>query len=45
MAQGLQPYTSFHIEDDRVNFLGNENSPIDSMLIDNGPESAVLLEM
>ena len=36
MAKALQPYLSFTIEDNRVNFLGNEIFLIDSMVTDNG---------
>ena len=45
MAKALQPYASFTIEDNRVNFFKNEIFLIDSMLTDNGHESAMLLEM
>ena len=45
MAKALQSYTSYTIEDNRVNFFRNEIFPIDSMLTDNGQESAMLLEM
>ena len=44
-AKALQPYLSFTIEDSRVNFFRNEIFPIDSMLTDNGQESAMLLEI
>ena len=44
MAKALQPYASFTIEDNRVNFCRDEIVPIDSVLIDNGQESAMLLE-
>ena len=42
MAKGLQPYASFTIEDNRVNFFNREIFPIDSMLTDIGQESAML---
>ena len=45
MAKALQPYASFTIEDNRVNFFKKKIFPIDSMLIDNGQESSMLLEM
>ena len=45
MAKALQPYASFTIENNRVNFYREEFFPIDSMLTDNGQESAMLLEM
>ena len=45
MAKAFQPYASFTIEDNRVNFFKNEIFPIDSMLTDNGQETAKLLEM
>ena len=45
MVKALQPYASFIIEDNRVNFFKNEIFPIDSMLTDNGQESAMLLEL
>ena len=45
MAKALQPYASFTIKNNRVNFCRNEVFPIDSMLIDDGQESAMLLEM
>ena len=45
MAKALQPYASFTIENNRVNFYSNKIFPIDSMLTDNGQESAMLLEM
>ena len=35
----------FTIEDNRVNFCSSKIFPIDSMLADNGQESAMLLEM
>ena len=45
MAKALKPYASFTIDDNRVNFFKNEIFSIDSMLTDNGQESAKLLEM
>ena len=45
MAKALQPYASFTIENNRVNFCKDEIFPIDSMLTDKGQESATLLEM
>ena len=45
MAKALQPCANFTIEDNRVNFFKNEIFPIDSVLTDNGQESAMLLEM
>ena len=45
MARALQPYPSFTLEGNRVNFFRNEIFPIDSMLIDNGQKSAMLLEI
>ena len=45
MAKALQPYASFIIEDNRVNFYSSKIFPIDSMLTDNGQESARLSEM
>ena len=45
MAKALQPYVSFTIEDNTVNFFNRKIFPIDSMLIDKGQESAMLLEM
>ena len=45
MAKALQPCASFTIEDNRVNFCRGEVFPIDSMLTNNGQESAMLLEM
>ena len=45
MARAFQPYASFAVENNRVNFYRNEIFPIDSMLTDNGQESAMLSEM
>ena len=44
MARALQPYASFTIGGNRVNFYSSKISPIDSMLTDKGQESAMLLE-
>ena len=45
MAKVLQPYVSFTIEDNGVNFFRNEIFLIDLLLTDNGQESAMLLEI
>ena len=45
MAKALQPYASFTIEDNRVNFFKSEIFSIDSMLPDKGQKSAMLLEV
>ena len=45
MAKALQPYASFTIEDNKVNFYSSKIFPIDSMLTDKGQESSMLLEM
>ena len=45
MARALQPYASFTIEVNGLNFYSSKRFPIDSMLTDNGQESAMLLEM
>ena len=45
MAKALQPYANFTIEDNRVNFYNSKIFSIDSMLTDNGQESAMLPEM
>ena len=42
MAKALQPYASFTIEDNRVNFYKNKIFSIDSVLTDNGQELAML---
>ena len=42
MAKALQPYASFTIEDNSVNFCRDKIFPIDSMLMDKGQESAML---
>ena len=42
MARALQPYVSFTIEDNGINFYSSEIFPIDSMLTDKGQESAML---
>ena len=44
MAKALQPYASFTIEDNEVNFDSSKIFPIDSVLTDNGQELAMLLE-
>ena len=43
-AKALQPYASFTIEDNTVNFFKDEIFLIDSMVTDNG-QSTMLLEM
>ena len=45
MAKALQPYASFTIEGNEVDFDSSKIFPIDSMLTDNGQESAMLLEI
>ena len=45
MAKALQPYASFTIEDNRINFNSSKIFPIDSRLMNKGQESARLLEM
>ena len=45
MSRALQPYASFTIENNGINFYSNEIFPIDSMLTDKGQESAMLLEV
>ena len=45
MAKALQPYTSFPIKNNRVNFYSDRIFLIDSMLTDKGQKSAMLLEM
>ena len=45
MVRAIQPYTSFTIEDNRVNLYRDEIFLIDSMITDNGQESAMLLEV
>ena len=45
MAQALQPYVSFPIENNRVNVYSDKIFSIDSMLTDKGQESAMLSEM
>ena len=45
MAKALQPYASFTIEDNRINFYSSKIFPIDSILTHNGQESAMLSEM
>ena len=45
MAKALQPHVGFTIEGNEKIFPRSKIFPIDSMLIDNGQESAMLLEM
>ena len=45
MSRPLQPYASFPIENNRVNFYSDNISPIDSMLTGDDQESAMLSEM
>ena len=45
MAKTLQPYASFTIEDNGLNFSSNEIFSIDSVLTDKSQESAMWLEM
>ena len=45
MAMALQPYLSFTIEGNEVNFYSSKIFLIDSMLTDNGQKSAMLLEI
>ena len=45
MAKAFQPYASFAIDNNRVNFYRDKIFPIDSMLTNNGQESAMLSEM
>ena len=45
MANALQPYASFTTEGNEVNFDNSKIFPIDSMITDNGQESAMLLEI
>ena len=45
MAKALQPYASFTIEDNGINFYSSKIFPIDLMLTDNGQESAMLSQM
>ena len=45
MAKALQPYASFTIENNKVNFYRDEIFPIDSMLINTGQETAMLSEI
>ena len=45
MAKDLQPYVGFTIKGNEKIFPKSKIFPIDSMLIDNGQKSAMLLEM
>ena len=45
MAKALQPCVGFTIKDNEVNFDSNKIFPIDSMLTDNGQESAMMSEI
>ena len=45
MTRLLQPYTSFPIENNRVNFYSDRIFPIDSMLTDKDQESVMSSEM
>ena len=45
MSMGLQPYTSFPIENNRVNFYSDKISSIDLMLTGDNQEPAMLSEM
>ena len=45
MAKALQPYASFTIEGNEVNFESGKIFPIDSMLTDNDQNSAMLLKI
>ena len=45
MANALQPYARFTIEGNENIFLKSKIFPIDSMITDNGQESAMLLEV
>ena len=45
MAKALQPYASFSIENNRVNFYSDRFISIDSMLTDKGQESVMLSEI
>ena len=45
MANALQPYASFTIGSNRVNFYRDNISTIDSMLTDEGQKPVKLLEM
>ena len=45
MAKAVQPYANFTIKYNEINFYSDEIFPIDSMLSDNGHESAMFLEI
>ena len=45
MANAFQPYASFTIENNRVNFYSDKIFSVDSMLTDKGQESVMLSEM
>ena len=45
MTKAFQPYASFTIEGNEVNFDSSKTFPIDSMLIDKGQESPMMLKM
>ena len=45
MARALQPYASFTIEGNGVNFYSSKIFLIDSMLTNNGQKSAMLLDV
>ena len=45
MAKALQPYARFTTEGNEKVFLKSKIFPIDSMITDNGQESAMLLEV
>ena len=45
MSRALQPYTSFLIENNRVNFYSDKIFPIDSMLTGDNQGSVMLSEM
>ena len=45
MSRALQPYASFPIENNRVNFYSDRFSSIDSMLIGDNQELAMLSGM
>ena len=45
MAKALQPYASFIIEDNRVNFYRDEIFPIDSMITDNGQNTFYYIKL
>ena len=45
MSRALQPYASFPIENDRVNFHSDKNFSVHSMQTGNDQESVMLSEM